>query len=101
MRNDYQYIDADYIYTDPRTGVLRNLSGIADRDALVFAEAAAATKRANELKTRPIRVTRFPQILGCTSSPSLPYSVPYNMLHQQLRQFNFTVNLFQFFVTKQ
>ncbi|MDR2712683.1 MAG: hypothetical protein LBB91_06165 [Clostridiales bacterium] len=31
MRNDYQYIDHDYIYTDPKTGVLRNLGGIADQ----------------------------------------------------------------------
>ena len=57
MRNDYQYIDPDYIYTDPKTGVLRNLGDITDHDALTFAETAATTKRANELKEQPIRIT--------------------------------------------
>jgi cell filamentation protein len=56
MRNDYQYIDPDYTYTDLQTGILRNLGGIADRDALNFAESAAATKRAGELKANPIRI---------------------------------------------
>jgi cell filamentation protein len=56
MRNDYQYIDPDYIYTDLETGILRNLGDIADRDALTFAETAATTKRAGELKTKPIRI---------------------------------------------
>jgi cell filamentation protein len=54
MSNDYQYIDPDSIYTDPKTGVLRNLVGITDHDALVFAEAAATTKRAGDLKATPI-----------------------------------------------
>jgi len=56
MRNDYEYIDPDYTYTDPQTGILRNLGGIADKDALTFAETAATTKRAGELKAKPIRV---------------------------------------------
>jgi cell filamentation protein len=58
MRNehDYQYIDPDCTYTDPKTGILRNLAGIAERDALAFAETAAATKRATELKAKPIRI---------------------------------------------
>jgi cell filamentation protein len=56
MRNEYQYIDPDSVYTDPATGILRNLGGIIDRDALTFAETAATTKRTRELKTNPIRV---------------------------------------------
>ncbi|MDR1247475.1 MAG: Fic family protein [Clostridiales Family XIII bacterium] len=58
MRNDYdyRYIDPDYTYTDPQTGILRNLAGITDREALIFAEAAATTKRAGELKAKPIRI---------------------------------------------
>ncbi|MDR1328380.1 MAG: Fic family protein, partial [Oscillospiraceae bacterium] len=58
MRNeyDYQYIDPDYTYTDPRTGILRNLARITDREALIFAETAATTKRASELKAKPIRI---------------------------------------------
>jgi cell filamentation protein len=55
MKNDYQYIDPDSIYTDLKTGTLRNLAGITDHDALVFAETAATTKRANELKANPVK----------------------------------------------
>ena len=57
MQNDYQYIDPDSIYTDPVTGVLRNLGAISDRDALSFVEAAATAKRTRELKTMAINVT--------------------------------------------
>jgi cell filamentation protein len=57
MRNeyDYQYIDPDYTYTDPKTDILRNLAGITEWEALTFAETAATTKRAAELKAKPIR----------------------------------------------
>jgi len=34
MRNDYEYIDPDYAYTDPQTGVLRNLGDITDPNDL-------------------------------------------------------------------
>ena len=57
MKNDYRYIDPDGIYTDPITKVLRNLVNITDQDALVFAETAATTKRANELRANPISIT--------------------------------------------
>ena len=57
MSNDYRYVDPDYVYTDPKTGVLRNLGGISDQDSLIFAETAATTKRANELKANPIKIT--------------------------------------------
>ena len=30
MKNEYQYIDPDYVYTDAKTGVLRNLAEILD-----------------------------------------------------------------------
>ena len=30
MRNNYEYIDPDYTYTDPKTGVLRNLAELLD-----------------------------------------------------------------------
>ena len=56
MRSDYWYLDPDYIYTDAKTGVLRNLGGVTDPDDLTFIETAAATKRVNELKTSPIRI---------------------------------------------
>ncbi|MDR2718072.1 MAG: Fic family protein [Treponema sp.] len=56
MRNNYEYIDPDYTYTDPKTGVLRNLADITDSDGLLFFESAAVVKRAKELETQPITV---------------------------------------------
>jgi cell filamentation protein len=56
MQNDYKYVDPDYVYKDPQTGVLRNLVNIAAHDALTFAEAGATARRTNELWTNPIPV---------------------------------------------
>jgi cell filamentation protein len=56
MQNDLKNIDPDHSYTDPKTGVLRNLGGIADHEALTFAETAVTTKRLGELKAKPIKV---------------------------------------------
>lgn len=56
MSNNYKYIDSEYIYTDPKTGVLRNLANITDEDILRFAESGAVTKRAKELYENPIRI---------------------------------------------
>jgi cell filamentation protein len=56
MRNSYQYIDPDYTYTDPKTGVLRNLMNITDKGALVFLENNATGKRAGELQSHPIKI---------------------------------------------
>jgi len=57
MKNDYSYLDPDYIYTDAKTGVLHNLGSITDRDALTFAETAATTRRTNELRLNPIKIS--------------------------------------------
>ena len=56
MCNNYEYIDPDYAYTDPKTGVLRNLADITDPDGLLFFESTAVIKRAKELETQPIAV---------------------------------------------
>jgi cell filamentation protein len=40
MSNSYKYIDPDYTYTDPKTGILRNLLDITDTDVLLFVESA-------------------------------------------------------------
>ena len=63
MTDDYRYIDPDYVYTDPKTGILRNLAGVTDHDALTFAETAATAKRANELKIKPISVVNSSTLL--------------------------------------
>jgi cell filamentation protein len=46
MSDLYKYIDPDYTYTDPKTGLLRNLADITDKDVLLFVESGAVTKRA-------------------------------------------------------
>ncbi|MDR1872490.1 MAG: Fic family protein [Deltaproteobacteria bacterium] len=56
MRNDCRRVDPDYTYTDPKTGVLRNLGGLTDHGILSFIEAAASTKRTEELIATVIRV---------------------------------------------
>jgi len=56
MSNQYRYIDPDYTYTDPKTGVLRNLANIADFDTLLFIESGAVTKRIAELQKNPIKI---------------------------------------------
>jgi len=56
MRNNYEYIDPDYTYTDQKTGVLRNLANITDPNDLLFFESAAVIKRAKELESQPIAV---------------------------------------------
>jgi len=54
MRNNYEYIDPDYTYTDPKTGILRNLADITEHDGLLFFESLAVTKRVKELEVQPI-----------------------------------------------
>ncbi len=56
MPNDYKYLDPDYVYTDPKTGVLRNLENLSNYNALTFAETTATAKRASELLENPLSV---------------------------------------------
>jgi cell filamentation protein len=56
MSNSYKYIDPDYIYTDPKTGLLRNLLNITDPEVLLFVESGAVTKRLQELYENPIKI---------------------------------------------
>ncbi len=56
MSDSYKYVDPDYIYTDPKTGILRNLAGLTDPDALLFFESGAVTKRIQELYENPIKI---------------------------------------------
>lgn len=56
MSDSYKYLDPDYTYTDPHTGLLRNLPGIAEEDVLQFVESSAVTKRLQELYENPIRI---------------------------------------------
>jgi cell filamentation protein len=56
MSDSYKYIDPDYIYTDPNTGLLRNLQDISEPDVLLFVESGAVTKRLQELYENPIKI---------------------------------------------
>jgi len=56
LSNFYKYIDPDCTYTDPNTGLLRNLQDIADFEVLLFVESGAVTKRLQELYEKPIKI---------------------------------------------
>lgn len=56
MYNSYKYIDDYFTYTDPKTGLLRNLQDITDPDVLMFVESGAVTKRLQELYGNPIKI---------------------------------------------
>ena len=57
MYNSYKYIDPDFTYTDPDSGLLRNLHEINDPDVLLFVESGAVTKRLQELYENPLKIT--------------------------------------------
>ena len=56
MPESYKYLDPDYVYTDPNTGILRNIPGITDAEDLLFFESAAVSKRIKELYEHPIKI---------------------------------------------
>jgi cell filamentation protein len=56
MPDSYKYIDLDYTYTDPKTGILRNRADITDPDDLLFFESVAVAKRIQELYENPIKI---------------------------------------------
>ena len=56
MSDAYKYVDPDHTYTDPKTGVLRNLQDIADSDVLLFVESSVVTKRLQEFNDSPIKI---------------------------------------------
>jgi cell filamentation protein len=63
MSNQYSYIDPDYTYSDPKTGVLRNLANVMDFDTLVLIESGAVTKRLTELQANPIKIKNSSTLL--------------------------------------
>jgi len=63
MSKQYHYIDPDYTYTDPETGVLRNLANITDSDTLIIIESGAVTKRIADLQANPIKIKNSSTLL--------------------------------------
>lgn len=56
MKDKYTYIDPDYTYSDPKTGVLRNLGNINDVKLLSTFEGLKVAKRLEELNAKPIKI---------------------------------------------
>ena len=63
MSNFYKYIDPDYTYTDPKTGLLRNIFNISDAETLLLVESSAVTKRLQELYEKPIKIKGIESLL--------------------------------------
>ena len=64
MPDSYKYVDLDYTYTDPKTGILRNLADINDPDVLLFFESGAVAKRIQELYEKPIKIKGADSLLS-------------------------------------
>jgi cell filamentation protein len=64
MEYKYEYIDPDHKYTDPATGILRNLLGITNKEELRIAEYAETTKRTKELRRKPSKIRSMKDILA-------------------------------------
>lgn len=64
MPDSYKYVDHDYIYTDPKTGILRNLADITDPDDLLFFESGAVAKRIQEHYEKPIKIKGVDSLLS-------------------------------------
>ena len=56
MSNSYKYIDSEFTYVNPKSGILKNLVGINEAEDLLFFESVAVTKRISELYIKPIKI---------------------------------------------
>jgi cell filamentation protein len=63
MTGGYSYIDPDYTYTDPQTGVMRNREGIDDRHLLLAFESLKVSVRLEQLQAKPIRIKNAETLL--------------------------------------
>jgi len=63
VKNAYHYIDPDYAYTDPETGVLRNRENISDAHLLLVFESIKVGDRLEELQTKPIKIKNSSTLL--------------------------------------
>jgi len=63
MPNQYRYIDPGYTYTDPETGVLKNLVNAADHNTLLLIESGAVAKRIAELQANPVKIKNASTLL--------------------------------------
>jgi len=54
VRDNYQYVDPDYAYTDPKTGLLRNKENIDNNQLLIVFESLKCSERLEELAKTPV-----------------------------------------------
>lgn len=64
MHDSYKYIDLDYTYTDPKTGILRNIADLTDPADLLFFESVVVAKRIQELYDKPIKIIGADSLLS-------------------------------------
>ena len=64
MRNNYQYVDPDYAYTDPKTGILRNNENIDNAELLTVFESIKSSERLEELLKNPIKIKNTMSLLA-------------------------------------
>jgi len=63
VRDNYQYIDPDYTYTDPTTGLLRNKEKINSSQLLTVFESMKCSERLEELIENPITIKNAETLL--------------------------------------
>ena len=63
MKNDYHYVDPDYAYSDPETGVLRNRENISDVRLLHVFESMKVSIRLEELQANPVKIKNISSLL--------------------------------------
>jgi cell filamentation protein len=63
MKGAYQYLDHDYSYIDPQTGVMRNKAGIDDDRLLTAFESLKVSVRLEELRAKPIKIENSETLL--------------------------------------
>jgi arsenate reductase-like glutaredoxin family protein len=56
MKNNYDYIDLDSIYTDTKTGILRNKENISDREVLLAFESLKVSEKLELLQENPSKI---------------------------------------------
>jgi cell filamentation protein len=64
MKNGYRYLDHDYQYIDPKTGVMRNKAGIEDDALLSVFESFNVGVRLEELREKPIKIKNTETLLA-------------------------------------
>jgi cell filamentation protein len=64
MTNGYKYLDPDYTYTDPKSGVMRNKADIDDERLLVAFESLKVSARLEELRAKPLKIKNTETLLA-------------------------------------